>query len=588
MKKIYMYAAAMLCGLAMTTSCTKEDMATNGIPEGALEIFAEGSGTKTTVSGTSVKWAVGDEMMFFPYFGSSVGGTVQQNGDHWYVVKEGEGNFNFTSSFNTYYPSSIATASGTRNLTACDGDWTTTVVFPESYNSSFDGDRQVIALPMAATSAADATHIEMKHLSAGINVNVKNAFANDTVLYVDSVKVTSSEVNLSGKLNLKMRTNQVPAIASRGDQGTHSVTVKFSTPIALAVDESRCIQVPVLPGSEDLGTVTINVYTHLMPWKYGIVDVFTYERSKASFGALGRNQVKASPEIAIVRGGDNITRRERGAFSISDRERVIFSPGNLQYRASTDSWRFALNQYDYVGDADNGNVYEGGVKCNNALKSASYDGWIDFFGWGTWTGSNPDPTKNTTIDTLYKWDDDDFMMESKLADATQQGYNWRTLDGFHENYSNYEWSYLIAYRQASTIGGTANARYLKATVDGHRCLILFPDEFVWNVSTMGDVPTTCNIANDEEFTHTLTLTQWQALENVGAVLLPAAGFYGDGKMNYVGQYVYCWAAKLSSFTGSYSAGVRHGGTVIAAKTLVECSCLRFHYFATVRLVRDAN
>lgn len=578
----------MLCGLAMTTSCTKEDMATNGIPEGALEIFAEGSGTKTTVSGTSVKWAVGDEMMFFPYFGSSVGGTVQQNGDHWYVVKEGEGNFNFTSSFNTYYPSSIATASGTRNLTACDGDWTTTVVFPESYNSSFDGDRQVIALPMAATSAADATHIEMKHLSAGINVNVKNAFANDTVLYVDSVKVTSSEVNLSGKLNLKMRTNQVPAIASRGDQGTHSVTVKFSTPIALAVDESRCIQVPVLPGSEDLGTVTINVYTHLMPWKYGIVDVFTYERSKASFGALGRNQVKASPEIAIVRGGDNITRRERGAFSISDRERVIFSPGNLQYRASTDSWRFALNQYDYVGDADNGNVYEGGVKCNNALKSASYDGWIDFFGWGTWTGSNPDPTKNTTIDTLYKWDDDDFMMESKLADATQQGYNWRTLDGFHENYSNYEWSYLIAYRQASTIGGTANARYLKATVDGHRCLILFPDEFVWNVSTMGDVPTTCNIANDEEFTHTLTLTQWQALENVGAVLLPAAGFYGDGKMNYVGQYVYCWAAKLSSFTGSYSAGVRHGGTVIAAKTLVECSCLRFHYFATVRLVRDAN
>ncbi len=577
-----MYAAAMLCGLAMATSCTKEDMATSGIPEGALEIFAEGSGTKTTVSGTSVKWAVGDEMMFFPYFGSSEGGIVQQDGDHWYVVKEGGNPFAFTSSFNTYYPSSIATASGTANVTACDGDWTTTVVFPASYNSSFDGDRQVIALPMAATSAAGATHIEMKHLSAGINVNVKNAFANDTVLYVDSVKVTSSEVNLSGKLNLKMRTNQVPAIVSRGNQGTHSVTVKFSTPIALAVDESRCIQVPVLPGSEDLGTVTINVYTHLMPRKYGIVDVFTYQRSKASFGALGRNQVMASPEIAIVRGGDNITRRERGAFSISDRERVIFSPGNLQYRASTDSWRFALNQYDYVGDADNGNVYEGGVKCNNALKSASYDGWIDFFGWGTWTGSNPDPTKNTTIDTLYKWDENDFMMESKLADATQQGYNWRTLDGFWENYSNYEWYYLIACRPTSTIGGTANARYLKATVDGHRCLILFPDEFVWNVSTMGDVPTTCN-KPDDLFTHTLTLTQWQALENVGAVLLPAAGYDGDG-IKYVGQCVYCWAGKISSFNGA----IRHGGAVIAVNGKVEGSALRFHNCATVRLVRDAN
>lgn len=580
----------MLCGLAMATSCTKEDMATSGIPEGALEIFAEGSGTKTTVSGTSVKWAVGDEMMFFPYFGSSEGGIVQQDGDHWYVVKEGGDPFAFTSSFNTYYPSSIATASGTANVTACDGDWTTTVVFPASYNSSFDGERQVIALPMAATSAAGATHIEMKHLSAGINVNVKNAFANDTVLYVDSVKVTSSEVNLSGKLNLKMRTNQVPAIVSRGNQGTHSVTVKFSTPIALAVDESRCIQVPVLPGSEDLGTVTINVYTHLLPRKYGIVDVFTYERSKASFGALGRNQVMASPEIAIVRGGDNITSRERGAFSISERNniisRVVFSPGNLQYRASTDSWRFAQNQYDYVGDADSGNVYEGGVKCNNALKSASYDGWIDFFGWGTWTGSNPEPTKNATVDTLYKWDENDFMMESKLADATQQGYNWRTLDGFSGENSSYEWHYLIACRQASTIGGTANARYLKATVDGHRCLILFPDEFVWNASTMGNVPTTCN-KPDNLFIHTLTLTQWQALENVGAILLPAAGCYKD-KFEYVGLNVYCWAAKLSSFTGDYSAGVRHGGAFWAVNYKVEGGCLRFHYCAPVRLVRDAN
>ena len=581
-----MYAAAMLCGLAMATSCTKEDMATSGIPEGALEIFAEGSGTKTTVSGTSVKWAVGDEMWFYPSSGSSVRGTVQQNGDHWYVVKEGGGHFAFTSIFNTYYPTSIVDVQGaTHNLTSY-GDYTTTVVFPESYNSSFDGDRQVIALPMAATSAAGATHIEMKHLSAGINVNVKNAFANDTILFVDSVKVTSSEVNLSGQLNLHMRTNDVPAIVSRGNKGTHSVTVRFSTPIVLGMEESRCIQVPVLPGSEDLGTVTINVYTHLLPRKYGIVDVFTYERSKASFGALGRNQVMASPEIAIVRGGDNITRRERGAFSISERNniisRVVFSPGNLQYRASTDSWRFALNQYDYVGNADSGNVYEGGVKCNNALKAANYDGWIDFFCWGTWTGSSPEPTKNATVDTVFEWEENDFMMESKLADATQRGYNWRTLDGFYEERTNYEWYYLIACRQASTIGGTANARYLKATVDGHRCLILFPDDFVWNTSTMGDVPTTCN-KGDNLFIHSLTLTQWQALENAGAVLLPAAGYDNDG-IQYVGQNVFCWAAKLSSFNGPY----RHGGAVWAVNWRVEGGSLRFHNCATVRLVRDAN
>ena len=588
MKKVYVYAAAMLCGLAMTTSCTKEDMATGGIPEGALEIFAEGSGTKTTVSGTSVKWAVGDEMRFYPSSGSPVAGTVQQNGDHWYVVKQGEGDFNFGCPFNTYYPSSIATETGFGNLACIDNVYSTTVVLPKSYNSSFDGDRQVIALPMAATSAAGATHIEMKHLSAGINVNVKNAFANDTILYVDSVKVTSSEVNLSGQLNLHMRTNDVPAIVSRGNKGTHSVTVKFSTPIVLGMDESRCIQVPVLPGSEDLGTVTINVYTHLLPRKYGIVDVFTYERSKASFGALGRNQVMASPEIAIVRGGDNITRRERGDYTIKqNKKRVVFSPGNLQYQASTDSWRFALNQYDYVGNADSGNVYEGGVKCNNALKSASYDGWIDLFAWGTWTGSNPDPTKNSTNYNDYDWNSDDFAKESELADVTQRGYNWRTLDGATGS-DAYEWYVLINDRSASTIGGTANARYLKAYVDGHRCLILFPDQFVWNASTMGDVPTTCNRANDL-FTHSLTLTQWEALENAGAVLLPAAGNYITEPGSTLGpaltgiQICYWTSTPVISTTNKL-----RGGVLRTWEGSVELNTLERENWCPVRLVRDAN
>jgi len=55
----------------------------------------------------------------------------------------------------------------------------------------------------------------------------------------------------------------------------------------------------------------------------------------------------------------------------------------LQYQASTDTWRFAEHQWDFVGDDTDGNVFENDVKCNNALTSDSYDGWIDLFGWGT-------------------------------------------------------------------------------------------------------------------------------------------------------------------------------------------------------------
>lgn len=47
-------------------------------------------------------------------------------------------------------------------------------------------------------------------------------------------------------------------------------------------------------------------------------------------------------------------------------KKVYFSKGNLQYKASTNTWRFAENQYDMLG-------------TNNAKISSSYSGWIDLF-----------------------------------------------------------------------------------------------------------------------------------------------------------------------------------------------------------------
>ena len=38
-----------------------------------------------------------------------------------------------------------------------------------------------------------------------------------------------------------------------------------------------------------------------------------------------------------------------GLFSVSATQQVHFSQGNLQYQASTNTWRFAEHQYDYVG-----------------------------------------------------------------------------------------------------------------------------------------------------------------------------------------------------------------------------------------------
>lgn len=55
-----------------------------------------------------------------------------------------------------------------------------------------------------------------------------------------------------------------------------------------------------------------------------------------------------------------------GSFSVSATRQVRFSQGNLQYKASNNTWRFAEYQYEYVGNA-NSNI------------SSSYNGWIDLF-----------------------------------------------------------------------------------------------------------------------------------------------------------------------------------------------------------------
>lgn len=75
-----------------------------------------------------------------------------------------------------------------------------------------------------------------------------------------------------------------------------------------------------------------------------------------------------------------------GLFTINENgDQVYFSKGNLQYQASTSTWRFAENQWDYVGTqnppwGDAGGTVSG---SDNANISETYSGWIDLFVWGT-------------------------------------------------------------------------------------------------------------------------------------------------------------------------------------------------------------
>lgn len=207
--------------------------------------------------------------------------------------------------------------------------------------------------------------------------------------------------------------------------------------------------------------------------------------------------------LQIVNESDNETKDK--LFVVSNNGNVVrFSKGNLQYRPSTQTWRLAERQWDFVGDASKGTVSEtiGGVpntKCNNASIAENYEGWIDLFGWGTW-GNGGNPCNTSTTPNEYTWSGD---FEGSLDGHS----DWRTL-------TKSEWAvFWNNYLGTGNKWGPAQ--------------ILDKDN---NVMSEGLVFIPDNAGNYEFATqhkyfsdNTFSLADWNNMEkNYGAVFLPRA------------------------------------------------------------------
>ena len=167
-----------------------------------------------------------------------------------------------------------------------------------------------------------------------------------------------------------------------------------------------------------------------------------------------------------------------GLFTINaNGDQIYFSQGNLQYQASTNTWRFATNQWDCIGET-------------NANISQTYNGWIDLFGWGTsgWNNGNvyyqpwdiqlnggiPGHGYGPTDGTSYQYNligtysHADWGIHNTINNTTGQ---WRTLTGG----SNGEWNYIFNTRTT-----TSGIRYAKARVNNVNGVVLLPDD--WSAS----------------------------------------------------------------------------------------------------------
>ena len=256
-----------------------------------------------------------------------------------------------------------------------------------------------------------------------------------------------------------------------------------------------------------------------------------------------------------------------GLFSVAEGRQVRFSQGNLQYQASTGIWRFAEQQYDFIGS-------------DNEKISETYSGWIDLFGWGTsgydhgavnwqpWSGNTV--AQSNALHLAYGSPNYGLYDLNGKADW---GYNAISNGGNKENQWHTlrrdEWVYLIFVRNTAS-----GVRFAKARLDGVDGVVLLPDH--WKAATYH-----LNSVNDPSLAfgnNAISLSDWQQmLEPAGAVFLPKAGVRSiDGVYDNLGAYQTSDASTEANYGLGFTvdgfglgAGVNHRGDGMSVRLVQD-------------------
>lgn len=304
-------------------------------------------------------------------------------------------------------------------------------------------------------------------------------------------------------------------------------------------------------------TATANSGYAFTNWTEGGTVVSTaasYSFDVAADRTLVANFTKTAPPGAVD-----------GLFTVqlNPLRKVYFTKGNLQWSASgthgvatggtaAGTWRIAPHQWDMIGNG-------------NTNISSTYTGWIDLFGWGTsgWNSGavayQPYSTNglaahyfaggSSSNDMLgnYRYADWGVYNDIKLGDEIIPHGTYHTL------------------RRAESIclfGQRPNAANLRGlgTVNNVHGLILLPDD--WSCPAgLSFIP-----ASNNWNSNVYNASQWEQMEQAGAVFLPAAwgrfqnyipdenavdwGYYWNGSLNEGGNFGDC-----IYFNGSTICGV---------------------------------
>ena len=379
----------------------------------------------------------------------------------------------------------------------------------------------------------------------------------------------------SSELNLKLYSTEGKVVARYANnvnagQYAFQIGAKAGVYVLVATARNQYESVKLLLKDDEQTNISEITTTESMVFLKSAEDIITFNEGE-EFEFTGYYKKQSDIKRALIIEDEEFIftfekEYEEGtikfAFSVSEKKQVCFSQGNLQYQASTKSWRFANNQYDIMGE-ENSNV------------SSSYSGWIDLFGWGTsgWKSGSPAylPWSTNTNSGDYlnyhlmgNYEDADWGVYNKISNGGNRAGKWRTL-----TYT--EWDYVLSKRtRASALCGSA-------IVNGVEGIVLLPD----NWSTPHGV--TFNSGLNDFGNNIYTINEWVKMEMNGAVFLPAAGYRDGMEVKDVGSIGFYWSSEAYNLPcpgHSYSLRLTND------KSYMVASSRRFGQ--SVRLVRDVK
>jgi hypothetical protein len=431
------------------------------------------------------------------------------------------------------------------------------VNIPPNYLYSIgSGGKQSLRAPMIAYTE-NGNRMRFKHITGAVTVEIINDFGID--VRVIDLTVSSNLYELWGT-----RTIDITNITRDAtDADTVQTASEDHRQVQILFDEDQLIipsgdtarvQVPVLPvGALNKFTVTVTVQN-----KDDVDMNYTFTRQQASSHYLLRAQIGYAPA------------KFGGRFHYGTGSQYVrFAPGNLQYQASTQTWRFAKHQWDIVDHdpSTSGN--------STSANRDTQEGWIDLFGYGT---SGDDRGQNAFQPWNASTVDGDYISHNLSNEYVYSDWGWNNLisngGNWPEMWRTPDWNLIISNNPA------AYNPVAYAQVNGVYGIIILPVDYshplpqALNLYTYGTSGT-----NDNYGANVISFEDWPKMEVAGAIFLPAAGMRIGTNLNVFLESTGCYWSSTGDGYGQAN-GLLFGPGNISSSAWEPVS-----YGCAVRLIR---